>query len=449
MAGETKPYRFLLRMSDELRRRLADSAERSGKSLNREIVDRLEASLSEHVVAEREANGAMAARPRRPSQIGGVMTGRRRHGLAALAVALVAAIAAIAGLALSGSSASEAVAGDPEFPTALSQHLRSIPGNGGEPNEGPGSYEEQQFAALAYPAADIPQAALAGAKSAAKEKKGKFGKGKGKKGEWVSVGPTEALYPFTELRNSFSYVPNTYVAGGRTTVLAIAPTCKPGQCRLWAAAAGGGIWTTKHALNGQPSWDFVSGSFGIKAVGSITVDPNDPSGDTAWVGTGEAKLRRRLRRPASASTSRRTAARRGQARSAQASFNSRAVGTIAVKPGEPEHDLRGVDARCSRRRIRLRGRRLDHSGRTPVGPLQVDRRRCVVDVHPQRRPDPRRVHRRHDRGDERHAVLAARRPSASSSIRSTPTSSTRARTPAASGGPPTPVLRGRRSSRAR
>ena len=128
MAGETKPYRFLLRMSDELRRRLADSAERSGKSLNREIVDRLEASLSEHVVAEREANGAMAARPRRPSQIGGVMTGRRRHGLAALAVALVAAIAAIAGLALSGSSASEAVAGDPEFPTALAQHLRSIPG---------------------------------------------------------------------------------------------------------------------------------------------------------------------------------------------------------------------------------------------------------------------------------------------------------------------------------
>ena len=108
-----------------------------------------------------------------------------------------------------------------------------IPGNGGEPNEGPGSYEEQQFAALAYPAADIPQAALAGAKSAAAEKKGKFGTGKGQKGQWISVGPTEALYPATELRNSFSYVPNAYVAGGRTTVLAIAPTCKPGHCRLW------------------------------------------------------------------------------------------------------------------------------------------------------------------------------------------------------------------------
>jgi predicted HicB family RNase H-like nuclease len=46
LAGETKPYRFLLRMSDELRRRLVESAERSGKSLNREIVERLEDSLS-------------------------------------------------------------------------------------------------------------------------------------------------------------------------------------------------------------------------------------------------------------------------------------------------------------------------------------------------------------------------------------------------------------------
>ena len=321
-------------MSDELRRRLADSAERSGKSLNREIVDRLEVSLSEHVVAEREANGAMAARPRRPSQIGGVMTGRRRHGIAALAVALVAAIAAIAGLALSGSSASEAVAGDPEFPTALSQHLRSIPGNGGEPNEGPGSYEEQQFTALAYPAADIPQAALAGAKSAAAGKKGKFGTGKGQKGQWISVGPTEALYPATELRSSFSYVPNAYVAGGRTTVLAIAPTCKPGQCRLWAAAAGGGIWTTKNALNGQPSWDFVSGSFGIQSVSSITVDPNDPSGDTAWVGTGEANAS--VDSAAGVGVYKTTNGGATWTGPLGASvFNSRAVGSIAVVPGSP------------------------------------------------------------------------------------------------------------------
>ena len=334
MAGETKPYRFLLRMSDELRRRLVESAERSGKSLNREIVERLEASLTDHVVPERERLGATAAHPQRPSENGGVMTRRRRQGLAALAVALAAAIAAIAGVALTGSSASEAVAGEPEFPTALAQHLQAIPGTGGEPNEGPGSYEEQQFDALAFPAADIPQAAFAGARSAAAAKKGKFGSGKGKTGEWVSVGPSEALYPSTPFRDSSSYVPNAYVAGGRTTVLAIAPTCKPGQCRLWAAAAGGGVWTTKNALNGQPGWDFVSGSFGIQAVSSITVDPNDASGDTVWVGTGEANA------------SGDSAAGVGIYKTTDGGatwtgplgasvFNARAVGTIAVVPGSP------------------------------------------------------------------------------------------------------------------
>jgi hypothetical protein len=36
-----------------------------------------------------------------------------------------------------------------------------------------------------------------------------FPKGKGKKGTWVSIGPSKALYPFTPFRNSFSYVPTT------------------------------------------------------------------------------------------------------------------------------------------------------------------------------------------------------------------------------------------------
>src|SRR5208282_6153986 len=35
-------------------------------------------------------------------------------------------------------------------------------------------------------------------------------------------------------------------------------------------------------------WRFISRSFGTNAIGSITVDPTDPSGDTIYVGTGEA-----------------------------------------------------------------------------------------------------------------------------------------------------------------
>ena len=45
MAGEGI-YRFLLRMPEELRVRLNDAASGTGRSLNKEIVDRLEQSFS-------------------------------------------------------------------------------------------------------------------------------------------------------------------------------------------------------------------------------------------------------------------------------------------------------------------------------------------------------------------------------------------------------------------
>ena len=73
---------------------------------------------------------------------------------------------------------------------------------------------------------------------------------------------------------------NAYVAGGRTTAIAIDPTCAPGHCRLWVFAAGGGVWRTKNALSGQPHWEFLSARFGIQSGSAITLDPNDPTGDT-------------------------------------------------------------------------------------------------------------------------------------------------------------------------
>jgi predicted HicB family RNase H-like nuclease len=48
LAGEGI-YRFLLRRPEELRRRLDDAASASGRSLNNEIVNRLEASLERTV----------------------------------------------------------------------------------------------------------------------------------------------------------------------------------------------------------------------------------------------------------------------------------------------------------------------------------------------------------------------------------------------------------------
>ena len=186
-------------------------------------------------------------------------------------------------------------AGEAELPTALGKHIeelaKSIPGNGGEPGEGPASAADAEFVARAYPTDTISVANMDAARAAYSNAQGRpFPRGKGRPGTWVSVGPSEALYPFTQFRNSTSYVPNTYVAGGRTTSIAISQTCKPGNCRMYVTPAGGGVWRTKNALNGQPHWEYLAGSIGINASGAVVIDPNDPSGNTIYLGTGEANV---------------------------------------------------------------------------------------------------------------------------------------------------------------
>src|SRR4029453_17747189 len=80
---------------------------------------------------------------------------------------------------------------------------------------------------------------------------------------------------------------------GRVTALAIDPNCgKPSApagapCRLWVAAAGGGIWRTNDALAAQPTWIAPPASLPTNAFGSLIVDANDASGNTLYAGSGE------------------------------------------------------------------------------------------------------------------------------------------------------------------
>jgi hypothetical protein len=224
------------------------------------------------------------------------MTRRQRHGLAALAAALLVVAAVVAASIGSGSSVAKGVnAGEHELPTALSGHLdklrQTVPGNQGMAEEGPASAAEAAFLQRAYPDNTISLAETSAARAAFTASKGRpFPKGKGKKGTWVSVGPSRALYPDSDFRNSFGYVPNAYVAGGRTTSIAIGNTCNPGNCRLYITPAGGGIWTTKNGLAGTPKWEYLAGPLGINSAGAVTIDANDPSGNTVYVGTGEANI---------------------------------------------------------------------------------------------------------------------------------------------------------------
>ena len=103
-------------------------------------------------------------------------------------------------------------------------------------------------------------------------------------GSWQLIGPSKATYP--AVLDPFLFDGAQYVASGRVSAMAIAPNCTKQNCTLYVGAAGGGIWKTTKALNGS-NWQFISGSFASNNIGSILIDPTDPSGNTVYAGTGE------------------------------------------------------------------------------------------------------------------------------------------------------------------
>jgi hypothetical protein len=216
------------------------------------------------------------------------------------AVALACSVMAVALLKMSDQSfvreeEKVSLSADNEgMPPALSKHLekvmKTLPGNFGESNRGPGGAADQKLFALAYPARDIHLSLLVGARQAFENIKNRSKSSPRGATPWVSNGPTKAKVPAFGPRNIYVYTPNKYFAGGRTPVMAISSNCTNGACRLWIGAAGGGIWRTDKALSKSPAWTFVSGSFLINSIGSIAVDPNDATGNTILVGTGEANV---------------------------------------------------------------------------------------------------------------------------------------------------------------
>jgi hypothetical protein len=202
-----------------------------------------------------------------------------------------ASISFVAGLSRSAVLRQGPTLARESVPPAVARRLdlleRTMPGNEGMSPEGPGGYDEQRWDARAYPREDIPLEYLDNARSAAAAIRTRgVGSGKNVPGAWFLMGPTSAVYQSTPYR--FSYVPSQYESSGRVTAIAIAPACSPGNCRLWVAAAGGGVWRTDDALAGSPQWKYLSAEFGANAIGSIRIDPNDPTGNTIWVGTGES-----------------------------------------------------------------------------------------------------------------------------------------------------------------
>src|SRR5438445_1833236 len=155
----------------------------------------------------------------------------------------------------------------------------------GEPEGAPNSYAKEQVRFRAYPGSDLPielSNAASNHFARVKSESQAGQRGQTVDAPWTSIGPSIALYP--EILNRTAA---PYVASGRISALAIEHHCAEGHCRLYVGAAGGGIWRTNNALDNTPSWTFISGSFATNAIGAITIDPTDSSGDTIYVGTGE------------------------------------------------------------------------------------------------------------------------------------------------------------------
>ena len=286
------------------------------------------------------------------------MTRRRRQLVAALVAGILAILTVVA--ATHPSETAE------QAENAATELQRADPGDpleeGSEPGEegsesgeeGPGTAAQAEFLQRAYPDDTITVAQMNGARAAYRSAKGRpFPTGKGQKGTWVTVGPKEAVYPYSSYRDSSSYLPNEYLAGGRTTAEAISPTCVPGRCKMWITAAGGGVWRTDNALADEPSWRYLGGPLGINAAGTLSLDRNDATGNTIYVGTGEAN-----------GCSSGCVAGVGIYKSTdagetwtgplgKAELGGKGIGQIAIKPGDPRTiyvgtttAMRGMSSTC-------------------------------------------------------------------------------------------------------
>ena len=92
-------------------------------------------------------------------------------------------------------------------------------------------------------------------------------------GRWTALGPapiTFSGYPFT-------------TGSGRVLALAYSAAAKS----IYLAAADGGVWKS---LNGGVSWVALTDTMPSLAIGSLAVDPSDPTGNTVYAGTGELAL---------------------------------------------------------------------------------------------------------------------------------------------------------------
>src|SRR5215471_4386706 len=129
--------------------------------------------------------------------------------------------------------------------------------------EGPLDGAEAYFSAVrTYPADQIPPNISHAARLTfnAIAKRGAAGNN-----HWYSYGPKVSSVQPGVL--AFSGATNS--TASRVTAMVIAPTCTPGNCRLWVGVSGGGVWRTDDALAADPAWTWLDGTLQQNSVGAL------------------------------------------------------------------------------------------------------------------------------------------------------------------------------------
>jgi hypothetical protein len=166
----------------------------------------------------------------------------------------------------------------------------------------------------------------------------------GTPGAWEALGPETGNVP-GEASQFFDYNAQTGPTtqeSGRVTALAIDPNCGKtsapagAPCRLWVAAAGGGIWRTDDALAAHPAWIAPPDDLPTNAFGSLAIDPNDASGNTLYAGSGEPNGSGDSEAGLGLFKSTDGGHTWSLVPGSAAVATNRSIGSIAVRPGHPD-----------------------------------------------------------------------------------------------------------------
>jgi hypothetical protein len=195
------------------------------------------------------------------------------------------------------------------MPPALAKHLerlhRAMPGHpfvpkfaGGDqdqhanrattPGEGPiGGFEAYRAASRTYPADEIAPQIVANARATFQG----IANADAKNGDPNAAGHKWSFYaPLLDATQpgvtAFSGATNS--TASRVTAMLVAPDCSATRCRVWVGVSGGAVWRTDNALAPDPDWKQLHPmDLDQASVGTLALDPTDPTASTIYLGTGE------------------------------------------------------------------------------------------------------------------------------------------------------------------